>query len=94
MAKYEIRETSKADPTDVEVFNDGEAFEIVDMNDLQSVLTLVQFLHTQCTMAGDFDTAIQVWDNEAEAYAFNGLTQYLRRDASTDKNAPYEVRDI
>lgn len=94
MARYEIRETSKADPTDVEVFDDADAFEIVDMNDLQSVLTLVQFLHIRRTMRGDFDTAHQVWDNEAGAYAFNGLTQYLYCDRSVDKNAPLEVRDI
>lgn len=84
--RYELRKTSKANPT---------AFEAIgETDDLQDALSHAQAGKIWRTMDGDFDTRFQVWDSEAGAYAFDGLTQFLRRDRSADENAPYEVRDI
>lgn len=84
--RYELRRTSEANPA---------AFEVVGWtDDLQDALSHAEVGRIWRTMDGDFDTKFQVWDSEAKAYAFDGLTQYLRRDASIDENAPYEVRGI
>lgn len=84
--RYELRRTSEANPASFEV--------VGETDDLQDALSHADVGKIWRTMEGDFDTKFQVWDSEAKAYAFDGLTQYLRCDRSADKNAPYEVRDI
>lgn len=86
MMRYELRRTSEANPA---------AFEAIgETDDLQDALSHAEVGKAWRAMDGDFDTEFQVWDNEKKAYAFNGLTQYIRCDRSVNKNAPYEVRDV
>lgn len=83
---YEIRRTTKADPA---------AFEAIGWtDDLQEALSHSHVGEICNRLDGRFDVRFQVWDDEAKAYAYDGLTQYLRCDRSADKNAPIEIRNI
>lgn len=84
--RYELRRTTKADPAAHESLGWTD--------DLQEALSHARVGECCNRLDGRFDVRFQVWDGEAKAYAYNGLTQYLRCDRSADKGAPYEVRDI